>query len=69
MNEAGALKTVVLAVGGAFHSPLMEPAKKELEAAIRATSFKEPLSDLPKCSTNRLQMQPRFKQPNQSTYW
>jgi len=42
MNEAGALKTVVLAVGGAFHSPLMEPAKKELEAAIRATSFKEP---------------------------
>jgi [acyl-carrier-protein] S-malonyltransferase len=42
MNEAGALKTVVLAVGGAFHSPLMEPAKKELEAAIRATTFREP---------------------------
>lgn len=42
MNEAGALKTVVLAVGGAFHSPLMEPAKKELEAAIQATTFREP---------------------------
>lgn len=42
MSEAGALKTVILAVGGAFHSPLMEPAKKELESAIRNTTFREP---------------------------
>jgi [acyl-carrier-protein] S-malonyltransferase len=34
---------LVLQVGGAFHSPLMEPAKVELEAAIQATQFNEPI--------------------------
>jgi len=43
LKTAGALKTVVLAVGGAFHSPLMEPARVELEAAIRETTFKAPI--------------------------
>jgi [acyl-carrier-protein] S-malonyltransferase len=42
LRAAGALKTVLLSVGGAFHSPLMEPARVELEAAIRATEFKAP---------------------------
>lgn len=43
LRAAGALKTVLLSVGGAFHSPLMEPARIELEAAIRATEFKAPV--------------------------
>ncbi len=42
MKEAGAKRALVLAVGGAFHSPLMEPAKEELEAAIASTKFNEP---------------------------
>ncbi|MBI4946179.1 MAG: ACP S-malonyltransferase [Bacteroidetes bacterium] len=43
MKAAGAKRALVLPVGGAFHSPLMEPAKKELEAAINATSFSKPI--------------------------
>jgi [acyl-carrier-protein] S-malonyltransferase len=43
MKAAGAKRALVLPVGGAFHSPLMEPARAELEAAIRATSFHVPL--------------------------
>lgn len=42
MKEAGARRALVLPVGGAFHSPLMLPAKEELAAAIEATSFNEP---------------------------
>ena len=40
--EAGARRALVLPVGGAFHSPLMQSAKNELEAAIAATEFHEP---------------------------
>ena len=43
MKEAGAKRALVLPVGGAFHSPLMEPARVELEAAIKATTFKAPI--------------------------
>lgn len=42
MKEAGAKRALVLPVGGAFHSPLMLPAKKELAAAIQATKFHAP---------------------------
>ena len=43
MKEAGAKRALVLPVGGAFHSPLMETAKEELAAAINAANFNEPL--------------------------
>ena len=42
MKAAGAKRALVLPVGGAFHSPLMEPAKKELAAAIENTKFHTP---------------------------
>ena len=42
MKEAGAKRALPLKVGGAFHSPLMDPAKVELEAAINATEFYTP---------------------------
>lgn len=42
LQEAGARRVVVLAVGGAFHSPLMQPAQDELAAAINATVFNRP---------------------------
>lgn len=43
LKAAGAKRALVLPVGGAFHSPLMEPARVELEAAINATHFSEPI--------------------------
>ena len=43
LTEAGAIRALVLKVGGAFHSPLMQPAKDELQAAIEKTEFKEPV--------------------------
>lgn len=43
MKEAGARRALVLPVGGAFHSPLMEPARKELAEAIEAADFKTPI--------------------------
>lgn len=42
LKAAGAKRALVLPVGGAFHSPLMEPARVELEAAIAATTFNQP---------------------------
>jgi len=43
LTEAGAKRALVLPVGGAFHSPLMEPAREELAAAIEATTFNTPI--------------------------
>ncbi len=42
LKEAGARRALVLPVGGAFHSPLMEPAREELAAAIENTTFNKP---------------------------
>jgi [acyl-carrier-protein] S-malonyltransferase len=43
LTEAGAKRAMILQVGGAFHSPLMEPAREELAAAIEATQFNRPI--------------------------
>lgn len=43
LKEAGAKRALILPVGGAFHSPLMEPARAELEAAIKATEINTPI--------------------------
>jgi len=42
LTEAGARRALMLPVGGAFHSPLMEPAREELAAAIEETTFNTP---------------------------
>ncbi len=42
LKEKGARRALVLPVGGAFHSPLMEPAREELATAIEATTFSTP---------------------------
>jgi [acyl-carrier-protein] S-malonyltransferase len=42
LKEKGARRAIVLPVGGAFHSPLMEPAREELAVAIQNTEFKTP---------------------------
>ena len=44
LKEAGAKRALKLSVGGAFHSPLMNPAKEELEKAINETEFSAPIS-------------------------
>ena len=43
LKEAGARRALVLPVGGAFHSPLMESARQELSAAIEKSNFKPPI--------------------------
>lgn len=42
MKNAGAKRALILPVGGAFHSPLMEPARKELQQAIENATFRQP---------------------------
>jgi [acyl-carrier-protein] S-malonyltransferase len=43
LKEKGAKRALKLSVGGAFHSPLMQPASEELQAAIKATTFSTPV--------------------------
>ena len=43
LSEAGARRAMVLPVGGAFHSPLMEPAREQLASAIENTPFEQPI--------------------------
>ena len=56
LTEKGARRALVLPVGGAFHSPLMEPAREELAAAIENTTFNEPIcsiyQNVPACAVN-----------------
>jgi [acyl-carrier-protein] S-malonyltransferase len=46
MKAAGAKRALVLPVGGAFHSPLMEPSKEELQVAIESTTFYNPTASI-----------------------
>ena len=44
LKQAGAKRALILPVGGAFHSPLMQPAKEDLSEAIENTKFNTPFS-------------------------
>jgi len=46
LKEAGARRALLLPVGGAFHSPLMEPAREQLAAAIANTTFNKPIAPI-----------------------
>lgn len=46
LQEAGAKRVIQLSVGGAFHSPLMEPARQELSSAIENTPFQNPIAPI-----------------------
>ncbi len=56
--EAGARRTVLLPVGGAFHSPLMEPAREELAKAIAETDFKAPIAPIYQNVTAKAETKP-----------
>lgn len=62
--EAGAKRALPLKVGGAFHSPLMEPAREELAEAIRATHFKTPICPIYQDVDALAQMDPTTIQAN-----
>ena len=53
LKQEGAKMTVVLPVGGAFHSPLMEPAREELATAIENTTFKDPICPIYQNATSK----------------
>jgi [acyl-carrier-protein] S-malonyltransferase len=53
LEEAGARRVLPLQVGGAFHSPLMEPARQELEEAIESTTFHNPICPVYQNATAR----------------
>jgi len=64
LTAAGARRALKLEVGGAFHSPLMEPAKIELEAAIRATHFAAPICPIYQNVTAQPESNPDHIQQN-----
>jgi [acyl-carrier-protein] S-malonyltransferase len=63
-QEKGAKRAVKLKVGGAFHSPLMEPAKKELEKAIHETTFNKPVCQIYQNATASPSDKPDFIKEN-----
>lgn len=58
LTEAGAKRAMILQVGGAFHSPLMEPAREELAKAIENTTFNEPICPIYQNTTAKAVTQP-----------
>lgn len=64
LQEKGAKRAIKLKVGGAFHSPLMEPAKKELEEAINETSFNKPICPIYQNATASPSIEPEVIKEN-----
>lgn len=64
LKEAGAKRALPLKVGGAFHSPLMEPAREELEQAIRQTTIKKPRCPVYQNVTGKPETQPEIIKEN-----
>lgn len=64
LKAAGAKRALVLPVGGAFHSPLMEPARVELEAAINQTNFLDPICPVFQNSTAEAAINPEIIRKN-----
>ncbi|MCF8258497.1 MAG: ACP S-malonyltransferase [Flavobacteriales bacterium] len=64
LTEEGALRTIVLQVGGAFHSPLMQPAKERLEQAILAARFVRPVCPIYQNVTGQAVSNPDIIQAN-----
>ncbi|MDR0836030.1 MAG: ACP S-malonyltransferase, partial [Tannerella sp.] len=58
LTEAGAKRALKLKVGGAFHSPLMEPAREELAAAIEGTKFNTPVCPIYQNATALASVEP-----------
>ena len=64
LKSAGAKRALLLPVGGAFHSPLMEPAKKELQEAILATEFHSPICPIYQNVTANAVIDPKLIKAN-----
>ena len=64
MLAAGAKRALKLKVGGAFHSPLMEPARAELAAAIETTTFSKPVCPIYQNVTTKAETDPETIQKN-----
>jgi [acyl-carrier-protein] S-malonyltransferase len=64
LKEAGAKRALVLPVGGAFHSPLMEPARVELEKAIASTNFSAPICPVYQNATAKAVSEPELIKKN-----
>ncbi|PKP34997.1 MAG: [acyl-carrier-protein] S-malonyltransferase [Bacteroidetes bacterium HGW-Bacteroidetes-17] len=64
LKEAGAKRAIVLNVGGAFHSPLMEPARAELASAINGTKFNKGICPIYQNVTGQSVAQPEIIKTN-----
>lgn len=64
LKEAGAKRALKLPVGGAFHSPLMEPAQKELEEAINATEISKPICPIYQNVSTKAETDPKVIKNN-----
>lgn len=64
LNEAGAKRAVILQVGGAFHSPLMQPAQDELQAAIESTTINVPICPIYQNVTAKAERDPETIKQN-----